>query len=108
MSKADWRSLDGIPLRDDEPVFDEPWQAQAFAMAVVLNEQRVFEWTDWAQTLGANIASDPEASYWSHWMTTLESLLAGLNIANTETIDQRTRDWHDAAARTPHGKPITL
>jgi hypothetical protein len=30
--------LPGLPLDEDEPVFAEPWQAQAFALAVKLSE----------------------------------------------------------------------
>ncbi len=108
MSKTDWRNLDGIPLRDGEPVFEEPWQAQAFAMAVALNEQGMFEWTNWAEAFGANIASAPDTPYWSHWMTTLEGFLARHSIASAEQIEKRTQEWHEAAARTPHGEPIAL
>ena len=34
MTLPDLSLLPDIALSDDEPVFDAPWQAQAFAMAV--------------------------------------------------------------------------
>ena len=41
----------------DEPVFAEPWQASAFAMTVALNERGLFTWSEWAETLGAELKS---------------------------------------------------
>jgi len=108
LSAPDWRSLDGLSLDGDEPVFDEPWQAQAFAMTVALNERGVFEWPTWADMLGKKIADAPETSYWSHWMSALEEMLAKQKIADSQTIENRTQQWHEAAARTPHGEPISL
>ena len=36
------------------PVFAEPWQAQAFALAVRLSEQGHFTWKEWAELLPPN------------------------------------------------------
>ena len=44
--------LPGLPRDDDGPVFREPWEAQAFALAVALHERGVFTWPEWAQALG--------------------------------------------------------
>ncbi|MGH6819857.1 MAG: nitrile hydratase accessory protein, partial [Methylocella sp.] len=44
---------------DDDPVFREPWEAQAFAMAVKLSEAGHFTWKEWAEALGAEIANHP-------------------------------------------------
>ena len=38
---------------EDEPVFKEPWEARAFALAVALNESGHLDWSEWAQSLGA-------------------------------------------------------
>jgi nitrile hydratase accessory protein len=49
-----------VPREKDGPAFAEPWEAQAFALAVKLSEQGYFSWTEWAATLGAELkaASD--------------------------------------------------
>ena len=39
------------------PTFREPWQAKAFAMVVLLHRQGRFEWDEWVQVLGAEIAA---------------------------------------------------
>jgi nitrile hydratase accessory protein len=108
-------ALPGIPRDDDGPVFREPWEAQAFAMALALHERGLFTWNEWADTLAQEIgraqaSGDPDTgeSYYRHWLATLERLIAEKGIATTATL-QRTREaWDHAADRTPHGSPIEL
>jgi len=45
------KALPRLPRDEDEPVFAEPWQAQAFALAVKLSEQGLFTWKEWAAAL---------------------------------------------------------
>ena len=97
--------LPGLPA-GAEPVFAEPWQAQAFAMAVALNEQGAFPWSDWAATLGAALRDEPD--YWRAWLAALEAMLARTGIATADAVGAREARWHAAAARTPHGEPIEL
>jgi hypothetical protein len=56
----DQSSIGGVPsiapAVADEPVFREPWEAQAFAMTVLLHQRGLFTWAEWAQALGAEIA----------------------------------------------------
>jgi hypothetical protein len=54
-----------IPRDDDGPVFREPWEAQAFAMALALHERGLFTWNEWAGALAEQIkraqaAGDPD------------------------------------------------
>ena len=39
-----------------EPVFEEPWHAQVFALTVHLNEAGHFDWPDWAARFGQTLA----------------------------------------------------
>ena len=52
-----------LPRDADGPVFAEPWEAQAFAMAVKLNEVGVFGWAEWAEALGAELKRHPQRPY---------------------------------------------
>lgn len=107
--------LPGQPCADGEPVFREPWEAQAFAMAVQLNERGLFTWPEWAEALATEIqraqdAGDPDTgdTYYRHWLGALERLVAEHGAA-TPADQERTRAaWRHAAARTPHGRPIEL
>jgi nitrile hydratase accessory protein len=109
------QSVQSIPRNGEGPVFNEPWEAEAFALAVSLNERGVFTWTEWAQVLGdeikkAQAAGDPDTgeTYYHHWLATLERVLAEKGVTDPRQL-ARTRDaWERACARTPHGAPIEL
>lgn len=108
-------ALPDLPRNEAGPVFAEPWQAQAFAMAVTLNERGVFTWTEWAETLAAEIksaqaAGDPDLgdTYYHHWLAALERLVAAKRITSGTDLATRKQAWDDAAKSTPHGHPITL
>jgi nitrile hydratase accessory protein len=104
-----------IPRNAEGPVFREPWEAQAFALAVSLNEHGLFTWKEWAATLGdeikkAQAAGDPDTgeTYYHHWLATLERIVAAKGLTDGQTLT-RTRDaWERACARTPHGTAIEL
>ena len=107
------RNDDGPVFR--EPVFREPWEAEAFALAQSLKERGLFSATEWAQTLGAEIknaqaAGDPDTgeTYYRHWLAALERLVAAKGLADARTLHRHREAWRRACARTPHGAPIVL
>jgi nitrile hydratase accessory protein len=105
-----------IPLlKDDAPVFNEPWQAQAFAITLALHNRGLFTWPQWAQTLSECIQSaqgqgDPDrgSTYYHHWLSAIEQITTSLGLVCGEQLDARQAAWRAAAARTPHGQPIEL
>jgi nitrile hydratase accessory protein len=108
-------ALPSIPRDAEGPVFHEPWEAQAFAMALMLHERGVFTWPEWAEALGAEIkraqaAGDPDTgdTYYRHWLATLEGLVARKGVASSDLLHRYRDAWDHAADRTPHGKPIEL
>ena len=108
-------AVPGIPLDEDGPVFREPWEAHAFAMALTLHDRGVFTWTEWAAALAAEIKraqanGDPDTgeTYYRHWLATLENLVAEKGVATSETLHRYRDAWDRAADRTPHGAPIEL
>jgi nitrile hydratase accessory protein len=85
MTHAAVRDLPGIPLDNDSPVFNEPWEARAFAMTLALHERGVFTWPQWAAALSRQIdraraAGDADLgdTYYQHWLRALESLVSAL------------------------------
>ena len=103
------------PAADNEPVFAEPWQAQAFALAVKLHEQGCFSWREWADCLAEEIAAaqkqgDPDLgnTYYLHWLRALERLVAAKGLLSTDELLERKNAWDQAARHTPHGQPIVL
>jgi nitrile hydratase accessory protein len=92
----------------EDPVFNEPWEAQAFAMAVSLNEKGIFTWTEWAAALAREIAAHPEQAYYESWLRALEKLVEEKQVMSEEDRLARIDAWDHAARTTPHGKPIEL
>lgn len=95
-----------------QPAFEEPWQAQAFAMVLALQDACVFSATEWADALGAEVA-DPSAAqdghdYYEHWLAALEKVLARKGLTEAGEIASLAEAWQRAAHATPHGKPIVL
>lgn len=111
-------ALGALPslLRDDGgPVFREPWEAQAFAMAVLLHERGLFAWKEFAERLAAEIAAasargetDDGRRYYEHWLRALERLVADKGLVLAEALETRKDEWDRAARTTPHGRPIEL
>ena len=108
-------AVPSIPRDDDGPVFREPWEAQAFAMALTLHERGLFTWSEWAATLAdeikrAQASGDPDTgeTYYRHWLATLERLVAEKGVASSATLRRYHDAWDHAADRTPHGSPIEL
>jgi nitrile hydratase accessory protein len=109
------RAIPSIPRDAEGPVFREPWEAQAFAMALALHARGLFTWSEWAQTLAdeikrAQAAGDADSgeTYYRHWLATLEKLVAAKGVATSETLHRYRDAWDHAADRTPHGSPIEL
>lgn len=96
----------------DAPVFAEPWQAQAFALAVALHARGVFTWTEWAAALSREVARPDAAKdgsdYYQHWLAALETLLEAKGVAGPAVVDALSASWQRAAHATPHGQPIRL
>jgi len=108
-------AVPGIPRSAEGPVFREPWEAQAFAMALALHERGLFTWSEWAATLAEEIkraqaAGDPDTgdTYYRHWLNALERLVAGKGVTDAATLARYREAWDHAADRTPHGTPIEL
>ena len=91
----------------EDPVFNEPWEAQAFAMVVKLHERGCFTWGEWAEFLGAEIKSS-EAPYYEHWLAALEKIVEAKGLMSQFERLNRVDAWDRAAHATPHGQPIAL
>ena len=109
------QELPRIPQDNDGPVFREPWEAQAFAMTLALYQRGLFTWNEWATALGSEIkraqaAGDPDSgeTYYLHWLSALEKLVAKKGVTTTETLHRYRDAWEHACDRTPHGQPIEL
>ena len=108
-------TLPRLPRDEGGPVFAEPWQAQAFALAVKLSEQGHFTWKEWAATLADGLKSaaergepDDGTHYYEHWLAALERLVTAKGLTDERALHERKEAWADAYRHTPHGKPVEL
>ena len=98
-----------------DPVFAEPWQARAFALAIKLSEHGHFTQTEWTTALAHELKSvaahdkpDDGSHYYEHWLAALETLAIKKGLTNTTALLERKEAWREAYHHTPHGKPVEL
>jgi nitrile hydratase accessory protein len=92
---------------DPEAPFREPWEAQAFALAVELSDKGVFEWREFSLALGAEIKAaegqGKDEPYYVLWLAALEKLLAGKGVVSPVVVDARQAAMKAANAAQAHG-----
>lgn len=101
--------------RDPPGKFDEPWQAQAFALTLQLHDAGAFTWTQWTAALARSLAeaagrgeSVDGSRYYEHWLGALEALVTELGLLDGVSLTLRKAEWTDAYLSTPHGFPVSL
>lgn len=104
-----------LPRDEEGPVFAEPWEAQAFAMAVKLSEEGHFTWMEWTIALGEQLQAalrrgepDDGSRYFEHWIAALEHLVVDKNLTDLTALSERKKAWADSYRHTPHGHPVEL
>jgi len=107
--------LPRLPRDAGGPIFAEPWQASAFALAVKLSELGHFTWKEWAAELAAELKAaadrgerDDGSRYYHHWLAALERLVTSRRLSDPESLLARKEAWAEAYRHTPHGKPVEL
>ena len=112
-------------IENGEPVFKEPWEAQAFSLVIALHEKGVFSWEEWSEALAQAIHWGPHQagvndviqredeghtgdSYYQHWLAALEHLAIAKGLSEADELAQRVQAWREAYLATPHGQPVEL
>ena len=100
--------LPALPRDKEDPVFNEPWEAQAFALAVRLSEAGYFTWSEWAEALSKEITAaqargDPDLgqTYYQHWLNALERICAEKGLVGREDMRRRQEEWRHAYQYAP-------
>ncbi len=99
-----------IPADESGPVFREPWEAQAFAVAVTLHQAGHFTWAEWVAAISAEIRraqadGDPDLgrSYYRHWLAALEKIIMAKNLTDDVELRLRQIECGANAAAVKHG-----
>jgi hypothetical protein len=105
--------LGPLTRRDDEPAFDEAWQAQILGIADALVTSGAIAPDAWAQALGAALHQHSEAgdadsaeTYYSAVLDAVEKLLAASGDVTPGDVAAREEQWRRAYLNTPHGQPV--
>ena len=100
---------------ENEPVFRQPWEASAFAIAVSLSRQGHFTWSEWAAALSRELKAsasrgepDDGSQYYHCWLAALEQLVVAKGLSGGAELGACRDAWADAFEHTPHGKPVEL
>ena len=104
-----------LPRLDDEPTFNEAWQAQVLAIAQNLIETGAISADDWSNTLGealreiqVSAETDTVENYYQAALNALETVLQKQCDISKDALKQRKSDWVRAYETTPHGQPVRL
>ena len=86
-----------LPRENGELVFQAPWEARAFGLAVALNENDLYEWREFSAELAATIAAaeqnnDP-SNYYARWIASLEELVVARGLISREQLNARTAEY---------------
>ena len=80
-----------MPRKNGELVFEAPWEARAFGLAVTLNEHGTYPWSDFSQGLANEIAvaeaEGQESCYYERWLATLETLAISKGLITREELN---------------------
>jgi nitrile hydratase accessory protein len=115
MNLQDKDDLKPLASVDGAAAFDEPWQAEALAIADTLVRNGMFSAGSWSQALGealrkaeAGGASDDQQTYYQCVLTALEGLIAQHSEIDRPAMTAKRDDWEQAYLSTPHGQPVKL
>jgi nitrile hydratase accessory protein len=85
------------PPRDNgELVFDAPWQARAFAIALATVERTGLPWDAFRLRLIDAIADEPDRPYYDCWVVALEALVVKEGLIARGELD--STDGRDGQA----------
>ena len=94
---SDMQGSAALPRKSGELQFQDPWEGEAFAMAVALCEQGHYGWTEFQARLIDEIANADEQppevrpTYYESWVAAFEKLIDAKNILAQTSINRRVR-----------------
>jgi nitrile hydratase accessory protein len=107
--------MDAALAPDRPQAFAAPWEAQIFAMTLMLHERGLFTWSEWAEALGAEVSrvrrlgdADDGRGYYRHWLRALEGLLVAKGVTSAGMLTVLRERWDEAARAAAHGEPVLL
>ena len=86
----------GVPRKNGELVFEQPWEGRAFGLVVALHETRCYVWDEFKDRLIEQVAHaearEDNSSYYERWLAAFESLLADKGLVAPAEVEARARE----------------
>ena len=108
-------ALPPLPRKRGEPVFQDSWEAEAYAMGNILVKSGLVSCRQWMDLMAdaiqkAQAAGDPDTgdTYYHHWCAALESLCFQRGLISPEAYQDLLVLWAQAIANTPHGVSLSI
>ena len=102
-------------FENSELYFFKPWQAELFAIAVLLCDAGHLDRAELSEAVEQAISSASSSDglsageeSFTEALRTLESALADRGFANRREIDSAQGEWRQAYLATSHGEPVRL
>lgn len=105
---SDAPSSSDSDLEGSARAFAEPWQARAFAIAILASRQGCFTGSEWTHALSRELQGASDAAYFDCWLSALQSLLVAKGAVAPGELIERKHAWAEAYRRTPHGAPVSV
>ncbi len=82
-----------LPRENGELLFESPWEARVFGLAIALHEKGAFPWKVFSQALAEEIStaeqSGETSTYYQHWLRALRQVATGEGLLLVEEILER-------------------
>ena len=86
-----------LPRDNGELVFEAPWEGRAFGIAVAMNQDGVYGWTEFRDVLVDEIAQAERefgpSSYYERWLASIERLAIERGFVTAGELDARTGEY---------------
>jgi nitrile hydratase accessory protein len=95
-----------LPRSNGEIVFDQPWEARAFSLAVALCEAGRYEWNGFRDRLIDAVGEagpDDGSGYYAAWMAALESVVVDRGLLDRSEIVNRVEEIRRADSHADDG-----
>jgi nitrile hydratase accessory protein len=89
---ANLSGKEALPRKNGELVFQAPWEGRAFGLAVVLNENGVYPWSEFRTRLIEAIGRGG-GDYYANWLSALENLLVDGGTVDRHEIHRRADEY---------------
>ena len=85
-----------LPRKNGELVFESPWEARAFGIAVALSETGQYPWRDFGEALASEVRraenEQEDSTYYERWLRALHGVAVVKGLVSEEEVLEKARE----------------